>query len=168
MPQSRQLKPEALQMIDNLAKTDWFAHVGELIVDPNIVQIHSWKEALKYCRSRYCANVQMEGKNLLTERLCFEHPERYHKVWNQTVEIVKEQIKPMIDCKTQDVIKANRLPKAFRGTVDWDILCVCMELEYADLIPPRFFVERAKWYLAGHFPCGWEGDFPVGGKLVVF
>ena len=163
-----ELKPVTLELIDKLMKTEWFAHVGEKIDDPSVFQISSWQEAVKYCRSRYSSNVQMEGKNLLTERLCFDFPDRYHKLWNETVAAVKLIIQPMIDRKTNELKTQLKLPKAFRDAIDWDVLCICMELEYSDLIPPRYFAERARWYLAGHFPCGWEGDFPVGGKLVVF
>jgi hypothetical protein len=154
-------------MIDNLEKTHWFAHVGEPIENRNIVQVFSWKEAVMYCRQRYSSNVQIECRNLLTERLCIEHSKRY-QLWNVIAPAVFAVVEPLIIGKTNDIIRANKLPKAFLDTVGWDIHNICMELEYADLIPPRFFAERAKWYLAGHFPCGWEGDFPVGGKLVVF
>lgn len=170
--QGWQLKSNTLEMIHALEKANWFADVGKSISDPNIISVHSWKEAIKYCKSRYCANVQMEGTNLLHETLWHLHlrckmTERY-MIWNTLVDVVKDQIRPIIELKTRDVIKLYRLPKAFCDTVDWDIMAICMELEYADSVPPRFFAERAKWYLAGHFPCGWEGDFPIGGKLVVF
>jgi hypothetical protein len=59
------------------------------------------------------------------------------------------------------------VPGAFVDTVDWDILHVCMEAEYADVYPPGFFASQAFWYVQGHFPCGWEGEFPAG-RLVLY
>jgi hypothetical protein len=67
---------------------------------------------------------------------------------------------------TANTRKINKLPKEFVESVKWDLRAACMELEYADLVPPRYFAERARWYLAGHFPCGWEGDFPEGCLIV--
>ena len=69
--------------------------------------------------------------------------------------------------KTKRVIEENDLPKVFLDTVDWDILHLCMEAEYADVYPPGFFASQAFWYVKGHFPCGWKGEFPKG-KLVIY
>jgi hypothetical protein len=33
--------------------------------------------------------------------------------------------------------------------------------------PPGFFASNAYWYIKGHFPCGWEGEFPKG-TLVIY
>lgn len=167
MASTWKLKPETLKMIQDLENTDWFAHVGEPIDDPTIVQIFTWKETVKYCRHRYSANVQMESSNLLTEQLAIQYADRYLH-WNKIAPAVHHYIGPLLERKTRDIIKKQKLPKAFMDTVGWDMHAICMELEYSDLIPPQYFAVRAKWYLAGHFPCGWEGDFPEGGKLVVF
>jgi len=52
--------------------------------------------------------------------------------------------------------------------VQWEILGVCMEAEYADVYPPGFYASQAYWYVKGHFPCGWEGgEFPKG-KLIIY
>jgi len=65
------------------------------------------------------------------------------------------------------VAVANKLPKSFEDTVQWDILHLAIESEYSDIFPPGFYASQAYWYLKGHFPCGWEGNFPKG-KLVVY
>jgi hypothetical protein len=65
------------------------------------------------------------------------------------------------------VVAEHDLPKVFLDTVDWDILNLCMEAEYADVYPPGFYASQAYWYLKGHFPCGWQGAFPKG-KLVIY
>ena len=64
-------------------------------------------------------------------------------------------------------MRENNLPKVFEDTVQWDILGVCMEAEYADIFQPGFYASQAYWYINGHFPCGWEGKFP-NGKLIVY
>jgi hypothetical protein len=38
---------------------------------------------------------------------------------------------------------------------------------YVDLYPPSFFASNAYWYVMGHFPCGWRGEFPKG-QLVIY
>lgn len=66
------------------------------------------------------------------------------------------------------MISEQGLPKIFLDMVDWDILHLCMEAEYAEVYPPGFYASQAYWYMQGHFPCGWQGPFPKGGKLVIY
>jgi hypothetical protein len=68
--------------------------------------------------------------------------------------------------KIRDVRTAHNLPQAFEDTVQWDILHLCMEAEYADVYPPGFYASQAYWYANGHFPCGWHGQFPEGTLIV--
>lgn len=42
-----------------------------------------------------------------------------------------------------------------------------LKARYADVCPPGFYASQAYWYVQGHFPCGWQGEFPKG-KLVVY
>lgn len=67
----------------------------------------------------------------------------------------------------EPILKSQKVSQATSIAIKLDVLGACMENEYADLIPPKLFKDRIDWYLAGHFPCGWEGDFPEG-SLIVF
>lgn len=111
--------------------------------------------------------VAVESRNVLTEQLSQLAPRRYQR-WNELVEPINDVLWPMIRRKTQELIREHRLPKKlFQQAVFWDLSNAGMELEYADVVPPKYFAERVEWYLAGHFPCGWDGDFPEG-CLIVF
>lgn len=44
---------------------------------------------------------------------------------------------------------------------------VASGLNESDLYPPGFFASNANWYVRGHFPCGWRGEFPKG-QLVIY
>lgn len=59
------------------------------------------------------------------------------------------------------------VPDAIETTVQWDVLHLAAEAAFADVCPPGFYASQAYWYVKGHFPCGWQGDFPDG-KLVIF
>jgi hypothetical protein len=82
-----------------------------------------------------------------------------------------DELKPVTESlvvdKIRDVVASNGLPTVFEDTVKWDILHICMEAAYADVFPPGFYANQAHWYVKGHFPCGWEGDFPAG-RMVVY
>jgi hypothetical protein len=154
-------------LLAKLEETDWFRSVGEPIADATVPRIRSWKEAVALRTSRLQKNIANESANALTEKLCFEFPKRYHGKWNKLVTAVRKIWDPISATKIKKVMMDNKLNIAFVDSVNWDILFSCMELEYADLVPPRFFKERLDWYLAGHFPCGWDGVFPDG-RLIVF
>ena len=96
-----------------------------------------------------------------------EHDKQRFRDWNLLVREIKGKTVPLVLSKTKKMVDANQLPKGFIDTVQWDILHLCMESEYADVFPPGFFASQAFWYIKGHFPCGWKGKFPDG-QLVVF
>lgn len=146
---------------------DWFSKAGQPLRDTNTKQVGSWTEAIKMCGSRDSANVRLESQNILTEKLCFEWPDRYHGKWNPLVATIKKRTEPIALERAVSSPHSPKLPKGVVDALRWDLLMIMMELEYADIVPPRFFAERAKWYLAGHFPCGWEGEFPEG-RLIVY
>jgi hypothetical protein len=88
-------------------------------------------------------------------------------LWNEIVVEVKTVSDPLVRQKTEKVVRENGLPPVFEASVRWDITGVCMEAEYADVFKPGWFAAQAYWYVNGHFPCGWEGDYPKG-KLVIY
>jgi len=51
--------------------------------------------------------------------------------------------------------------------VQWDLMMFAFEAEYADVCPPGFHTEQARWYLCGHCPCGRVGNL-LGGKAIIF
>jgi len=108
----------------------------------------------------------MEAANEYRERLAEKSFELFEK-WNDVVLAVKPAAQELVREKVRSVVLEQNLPKSFVDTVDWDILHLCMESEYADVYPPGFFASQAYWYMKGHFPCGWQGQFPDG-RLVVF
>ena len=80
---------------------------------------------------------------------------------------MKPLAQALVQEKCQQVVEENNLPQVFLDTVDWDIIGVLMEAEYADVYPPGYYASQAYWYVHGHFPCGWQGKFPKG-KLIIY
>ncbi len=148
-----------------LEKVDWFYAVGLQDTETALV-LSTWGEAIASCASSDWQNLLLEATNRYCEHLCSRSRSRYNE-WNNIVKQVKMIINPLIERKTSRIVRENKLPKIFLDTVKWDILHVAMEAEYADVYPPGFFASQAYWYVHGHFPCGWQGDFPKG-KLVIY
>ena len=151
--------------LEELKGLVWFRSVGVRDVEtPEILS--SWHEAIESCASIEWENLRLEAANQYCERLAERSPERFNQ-WNDIVLSLKPITRALVSEKTRQVIEENDLPKVFLDTVNWDILHLCMEAEYADVYPPGFFASQSFWYAKGHFPCGWKGEFPKG-KLVIY
>lgn len=159
------MKPQTLAAVQQLENVEWFAKVGVKDAQKAIV-LSSWEEAIEHCSSMEWENLCLEAQNQYCERLCERSKERFNQ-WNAMVETVKATTVPLVQRKTEAVVRRNNLPQVFENMVHWDILGVCMESEFSDVHPPGFFASNAYWYINGHFPCGWEGEFPKG-MLVIY
>jgi hypothetical protein len=131
-----------------------------------VVALSSWSEAIQRCASIEWENFCLEAANQYRERLIERSAERFRQ-WNDIVIALKKKTIPFVKRKIEAIVRANGLPPVFESTVQWDILHLCMEAEYADVYPPGFYASQGYWYVRGRFPCGWEGDFP-NGRLVIY
>jgi hypothetical protein len=78
--------------------------------------------------------------------------------WNGIAAELRRLIAGVVARSVEPVAATFKLELDFRSAVSWDMLLICMETEFSDLVPPMFFVPRLlPVYTAGHFPCGWEG-----------
>lgn len=159
------LHPRTVATLDRLRGVEWFHAVGKERKGP-FVNVHSWAEAVQWCGSDDWRDLQLEAANRYCEQLVKRSRERF-RTWNDVAHKVREVVIPFVKEKTEAVIRANDLPKAFQDSVRWDMIHLCMEAEFADVYPPGFFASQAYWYVEGHFPCGWDGEFPDG-KLVLY
>ncbi|MBV1830229.1 hypothetical protein HNW77_04570 [Komagataeibacter sp. AV436] len=154
-----------VRTLEQLDGVVWFRSVGQG-ENSKIILLSSWAEALESCQSVTWKNVCLEAANQYRERLLERNIERYRK-WNEIVREVEPYAEELVKKKTKEVVQNNNLPESFIRRVNFNIVGLCMECEYADLYPPGFSAGLAYWYMDGHFPCGWDGDFPEG-KLKIF
>ena len=159
------MHPRTKATLEDLRRVDWFRHVG--VRDTEAADIlSSWQEAIESCSSLEWENLCLEAVNQYCARLVERSPERFRE-WNDIVDRVKPLTEELVQEKTKKAIEENDLPQVFLDTVGWDILHLCVEAEYADVYPPGFYASQAFWYVKGHFPCGWKGEFPEG-RLVIY
>ena len=127
----------------------------------NITPLKNWVVAATECGSRRWSNCQLIARNSLC-RIVEERASERAKLWNSTV----TQLRPRIVDFTDSLTSISELPvtlrRAVSGSISWDILFICMEFEYRDVVEPIFFIPYIEpWYKEGHFPCGWDGpEFP--------
>jgi hypothetical protein len=151
--------------LSQLETANWFTNVG-VPDSKSATVLSSWQDAVDHCGSPEWLDLCLEASNQYCERLV-ERSARRFADWNNVAAEVKGATIPLVRQKIETVVRAHNLPKTFEDCVQWDIMHVCMEAEYADVFPPGFFASQAFWYVKGHFPCGWDGDFPKG-RLIIY
>ncbi|WP_131989873.1 hypothetical protein [Chthoniobacter flavus] len=152
--------------LQDLEKAVWFSYVGVKDTTAAIV-VSSWPDAISYCSSVEWGDLCVEASNQFRERLLERSKERFEK-WNEITLELKKATVPFVQRKIEAVVREHNLPKIFEDMVQWDILGVCMEAEYADVYPPGFYASHAYWYVKGHFPCGWQGGPFPNGTLAIY
>jgi hypothetical protein len=160
------MQPSTIRTLEALEAAAWFSRVGVKEAEFAIV-VSSWREAIEHSKSYEWEDLRAEAMNRYRERLARCSMERF-RLWNDIVVEVKKLTNPLVKRKTAAVVREHDLPEIFETRVRTDISWVCIEAEYADVVPPGFFTANAFWYINGHFPCGWQGEFPPKGTLVIY
>jgi hypothetical protein len=147
------------ELIRQLGALTWFSAVGQPLpaeLARTSFPVRSWSEAVLCCKSLEWENYSLERRNSLTMYL-HRHAKQRYQQWNELVDSVKSVVVPLVHAKLAGMPRELDEVKA---TVNWDVLGACMELEFADVREPEFFVGLMSLYGAGHFPCGWgERDY---------
>jgi hypothetical protein len=149
-----------------IGSIEWFARCGQPIsldLSMDVVQIASWPKAISSCKGSQWENVELDAQNQLTLWLHLNDPDRYRN-WNEIVVGQKNSVlNRLIDEKIIPFQAKQGLDVGLVHSVQWDILGALMENAYLGSGHRAFFfLELLMVYEAGHFPCGWEGEWPRG------
>lgn len=126
------MNPRIRSTLQQLEDVEWFHAVG--IVDTsNALVLQTWGDAVDHCRSSDWEDLCLEAANRFRERLARSSVERFC-TWNDVIADIKPTVVEFVTEKTRSVVRANQLPRVFSATVEWDILHLCAEAEFADLV----------------------------------
>ena len=159
------MHPATKAVFDEMDRVEWFGKVGSEDID-HVKYAHSWEEALRLAVSVEWENTGIAASNALHGQLLSRAPKRLLQ-WNKIVRLLKKFTIPWVKTKIAMVVEEIHPPKDFESAVQWDILGVGIEAEYSNIVPPGFYTCLKKVYMAGHFPCGWEGKSPSG-RLIIW
>lgn len=157
-----------MYVTDRVKNMDWFAHVGEntpIQCDVEVIRLSNWIEATSECASPEWENTQLAASNATTRCLSHYHRDEYQK-WNIYATEAKQLLESDFN-RLAEIVSMQGLDKIVADSVRWDILSAVIQEQYWHLGSPKFFLDLFPFYEAGHFPCGWRGNWPDG-KLVIF
>jgi hypothetical protein len=148
----------------------WFAHCGECLaldLPMETEQARGWEQAIESCKTLAWENAQLEAQNQLTLWLHLNDRPSYQK-WNEIVVAHKDAtVNPLKEKILAPFQAKHGFDIALVHSVQWDILGALMENSYLGSGHAAFFfLELLTVYEAGHFPCGWQGEWPKGRLLV--
>lgn len=161
-----QLKPHTAEAIDMLRQAEWFSALGHQDRS-GVIIVSSWLEAVAHCAGPKWQAVHSDGHYFFAHEVQQANPERYSQ-WNA----VKEWLRPigynLATEKVKPILERDDLPDIVLECAKTDMFCFLVEAEFQDVIPKGGLYRALSFYYSrGHFPCGWEGDFP-GGKLIIY
>jgi hypothetical protein len=158
------------EFIVKLSRAPLLVHVGEPIDDPTVIQVRSWMDALKSSRDRTWYDFLIDRNNELAALTPLDK-----STGEQFVRFVRRTLPQLHAIFERAAAKIGLLPNDAATVVrygPWITLRACDEIAHADRYKTHWHRDISKWFLTGHFPCGWQGDWPEGGepngKLVVF
>lgn len=160
------------QIFERINNIKWFVNCGTSItegnINRNVVQVNSWEQAQIWYSDVNWENTTLEARNTLTEFLHNRFPNKYLE-WNSTVRDAKDYVETTLSTKLQTYREQNNIDNVFVDCVKWDILNAIVEFAYSDCKKiPIFFLDLLLVYENGKFPCGWNGEYPNNGELVVY
>jgi hypothetical protein len=156
---------------ERVRRIGWFSQVGTPLtfnLTMPVLQVGNWAEAFECCRNAVWENAQLEAQNQLTMWL-HNHDRAHYQRWNEFVDKHKEEVvTPLTETVLLPCQQRHSLDDAVVQSVQWDVLGALMENTYLSSGHRSFFfLELLCIYEAGHLPCGWQGEWPVG-KLLVY
>lgn len=156
-------------MLERIRNINWFENCGmksSIDINTPIVHVDSWSDAKRFYTKTDWSNVKLEARNELSQYLHDNFREQF-RAWNTYVGQVNVFLDTVVTPKIISVQNANKLGKWFFNAVNWDILNAIMEDIYKQFNHNQsFYNDLLSVYEAGHFPCGWSGEYPNGSLLV--
>jgi hypothetical protein len=111
-------------------------------------------------------NAELEAQNQLSMWLSKNAPADDQR-WNELVENHKRETLAALEPAWAQCQATWGLPKVALDSFRWDTLNALMANSYLYTGHSSFFfLELLTVYEAGHWPCGWEGQWPDGVLLV--
>lgn len=168
------------KFIVNLREVPWFSRVGEPISNAEVIQVdfdfmvsplklHTdryapWGPSLTRAETRIVRSVldhrrldyDMAVSNDVRIRGIFYHEDIFNRFFNNR------------ECYPQDLPDPEFYAAEPIAWPDRLLRGAGCEIMLADVDPTlNFFRSLIPWLERGHWPCGWEGDYPDG-KLIIW
>ena len=146
-----------------LEDIEWLQRVGEPVTNNGIAIVRSWDEALTiFAEDRYNCNGVLQAPCDRVDPIFEQIPER--ETWWQKARVDVSEYTAL--CGWPNIISQQHQELMYENLYEF-VSMLLAEIIASPEANCTYFREQLSWFHAGHFPCGWEGDWP-NGRMRVF
>lgn len=144
----------------------WFAIVGAESPGMDVEGVNTWNDALtpimEKKSKKYAENGHLRGPSATVEKGLTD------KKYKKHLDKAFKEIPNYADYDRYIPGYFDKFQRTFlnRHIEDW-IRFMLVEIIASDKVETDYFRGLLPWYEAGHFPCGWDGEWPEG-RLRIF
>ena len=153
------MRGETAEMLHRLSAAPLLAEIlSPIEPSDDLVRVaKTWTEAVQLIEGEVWTALQLQVKNRLAREVR-EADFARSQAWNAIAGELRAEIVSLLERKTvAETVRAVQ-SDAVIHSIRWDLLSICMETEFSDLVAPRLSVPRLlPWYERGRLPCGWDG-----------
>jgi len=156
------------QYLERLEQLPWLQNCGQPL-PPGISALRaaSWAEAQESCASLKWENVGLDAKGEITELLSRKRCREYED-WNKIAAAGRKWAAEFLKPLVETVATREGFSDEVYVCMRWDVIGMIHAHAYERFRVPTFYSKTIFGiYAAGHFPCGFDGDWPSG-QLVVY
>ena len=162
------MNPPASDLRASLESAKWFRNAGTMAAnsDNRTLFLSNWPDAFTACRAESWEQICRVTANLLFEHVAKIDPQEARE-WQEAVAEMFQYTADLLPRKAIDVIQTQTPTPVFISTLAWTVQHALLEAEFCGGTGPLWYGALADWIVKGHFPCGWSGVWPKGGRLIV-
>jgi hypothetical protein len=137
----------------------WLERVEDLSSHDRVIVVNSWDEALTIFDedSKYNVNGLLQAPCSRVVDVITRDPER--KSWWQNAR--EEAKRYVVLSGIPDSLPQDKQDLLFEHLYEF-VSLLLVEIIASPEANCTYFREQFAWFQAGHFPCGWDGDWPNG------
>lgn len=159
--------PAVKSFLEELQAAELFSKAGKPTLAIKCMQVFNWKDAVdRWSRKEwedFMADRHNELASTYDRDYCDSAPAFVAEVKPQLLTIVENAI------FRATVNESDR--KVLVSQTQRNLLDACHEIVRSDKGSTKWFRECAEIYLAGHLPCGWDGEWqedgPRRGQVII-
>jgi hypothetical protein len=148
-----------------LQDATWYSAVGTPSpLDERVVRVSSWSEALSVLEDPpgYFRGVLERPTDIVMNAR--KADPRAGEWWEAARDLFRRAVE--VQAPPTDGMDSVREAEVW-DHMTWTFERLLEEIIVADRVTCTYFREELQWFAAGYFPCGWEGQWPVG-KMRVY
>jgi len=147
----------------------WLEYAGESLNDNRVTIVRSWEEALTifskdhpYDERQYNINGILKAPCSRVDPIFERLPER-EEWWQKAREDAKRYT--ALCSWIPDSLSQEHQDLVFENLYEF-VSMLLAEIITSPDVECTYFREQLPWFHAGHFPCGWDGDWPNGNMRI--